>query len=139
MRYNPEKAEIRAKQQHIKKPKTNPVITIKTETYIRERLKLQWSPEQISGRLYKDFKLSISHESIYKFIYKNKLNGGNLYKNLRHRNKKYHNRSNTYQRRGIIKDRISIDSRPQIVNKYLPKQNFIFFTKVDNNIMDIVS
>jgi IS30 family transposase len=116
VRYNPEKAEIRAKIKHINKPKIVPVVTTKIEKYIREKLKLQWSPEQISGRLYKKLKLSISHESIYKFIYKNKSNGGNLYKSLRHRNKKYNNRLNKYQKRGMIKDRISIDDRRNVVD-----------------------
>lgn len=40
-----------------------------------------------------------------------------LYKHLRHKNKKYHKRSNEYQRRDITKDRISIDKRPIVVNK----------------------
>lgn len=114
-RYNPEKAQIKAKIKHLQKPKRKAAITNKIEKYIREKLALQWSPEQISGRLYIDLKLSISHESIYQFIYNNKANKGNLYKNLRHRNKKYHNRNNKYQKRGIIKNRVSIDKRPIVV------------------------
>ncbi len=58
-----------------------------------------------------------SHETIYRYIYYNKDRGGRLYKHLRHKNKKYHNRSNKYQRRGIIIDRVSIDKRPKIVEK----------------------
>ena len=117
--YSPKKAQIKAKLKHIKKPKRKVVLTKKIENYIRKKLKLQWSPVQISGRIKLDLKLSISHESIYQFIYKNKANGGNIYKSLRHRNKKYHNRCNNYQKRGTIKDRISIDERPSIVNDKL--------------------
>ena len=92
-------------------------MTSKIKTYIKSKLKEDWSPEQIAGRMKIDNGLSICHETIYRYIYYNKLRGGRLYKHLRHKNKKYHNRSNAYQRRGIIIDRISIDKRPKIVEK----------------------
>ena len=39
--------------------------------YVQEKLSLGWSPEQISGRLSKDNpELSISHEAVYQYIYK---------------------------------------------------------------------
>ena len=95
----------------------NRVITKAIERYIRKHLKLDWSPEQISGRMKLDIGLSITHETIYSFIYANKTNGGKLYKYLRHKNKKYHKRSNKYKARGIIIDRIMIDKRPKIVEK----------------------
>ncbi len=60
---------------------------------------------------------TVSYETIYRYIYYNKSRGGRLYKHLRHKNKKYHNRSNTYRRRGIIIDRVSIDKRPKIVER----------------------
>jgi IS30 family transposase len=40
------------------------------QAHVREHLKLGWSPEQISGRLYREHgRCVISHESIYRFIY----------------------------------------------------------------------
>jgi len=93
------------------------VITSKIKTYIKAKLKEDWSPEQIAGRMKRDKGFSICHETIYRYIYYNKLRGGRLYKHLRHKNKKYHSRSNKYQRRGIIIDRVSIDKRPKIVEK----------------------
>ena len=93
------------------------VITSKIKTYIKSKLKEDWSPEQISGRMKRDEGFSVCHESIYRCIYYNKSRGGRLYKYLRHKNKKYHNRSNTYKRRGTIIDRVSIDQRPKIVEK----------------------
>jgi len=98
------------------KPKYT-VITNQVEAYIRQKLKEQWSPEQIAGRMKIDLQKTISHGSIYRFIYDNKARGGRLYKHLRHKNKKYHKRSHTYQQRGIIKDRRMIDTRPKIVEK----------------------
>jgi len=93
------------------------VITSKIKTYIKSKLKEDWSPEQIAGRMKRDQGFTVSHETIYRYIYYNKSRGGRLYKHLRHKNKKYHHRSNTYQRRGIIIDRVSIDKRPKIVEK----------------------
>ena len=93
------------------------VITSKIKTYIKNKLKEDWSPEQISGRMKRDNGFTVCHETIYRYIYYNKSRGGRLYKHLRHKNKKYHNRSNKYQRRGIIIDRVSIDKRPKIVER----------------------
>jgi len=93
------------------------VFTSKIKTYIKKHLNKDWSPEQIAGRMKLDTGLSICHETIYRYIYQNKSMGGRLYKRLRHKNKKYHNRANTYQRRGIIIDRVSIDKRPKIVER----------------------
>ena len=71
---------------------------LKQETikkYVLEKLKLRWSPEQISGRILKDKKLRISHEAIYQFIYAQYHRGGNgrctginLVKYLRHKHKR---------------------------------------------------
>jgi len=93
------------------------VMTSKVKAYIKNKLKKDWSPEQIAGRMKLDIGIHICHETIYRYIYYNKSRGGRLYKHLRHKNKKYHNRSNIYQRRGIIIDRISIDKRPKIVER----------------------
>ena len=114
--YNPEEAHIQAKLKHIKKPKRK-AMTKQKEKYIRQKLKEDWSPEQIAGRMKKDTQYSISHETIYQFIYTNKSNGGMLYKHLRHRNKKYHNRSNSYKKRSIIPNKVSIEKRAKIVDK----------------------
>lgn len=94
----------------ISKKKRN-AITRPIEKYIREKLKLDWSPEQISGRIKVDQNITIHHETIYRFIYTNKSNNGRLYLHLRHKNKKYHQRSKTYQKRGNIKNRVCISKR----------------------------
>ena len=41
--------------------------------------------------------------------------GGKLYRNLRHKGKRYRKRGATKDKRGIIKDRIGIEERPAIV------------------------
>jgi len=112
--YNPEFAQSNTFQKH-KTKKKRLCISKSIEKYIRAKLKLDWSPEQIAGRLKVDKGIDIVHESIYRYIYANKANGGQLYKSLRHKNKKYHKRSNTYQARGTIIGRVMIDKRPKIV------------------------
>jgi len=44
-----------------------------------------WSPKQISGYLKRYEEIDISHETIYKWIRKDKQNGGDLYKHCRHK------------------------------------------------------
>jgi len=114
--YSYEFAHATARDRQYNKVKYT-VITSKIKTYIKSKLKEDWSPEQIAGRMKRDKGFSICHETIYRYIYYNKSRGGRLYKHLRHKNKKYHSRANQYQRRGIIIDRVSIDKRPKIVER----------------------
>ena len=84
---------------------------------IQEKLMNEWSPEQISGWLREDRSTLISHETIYKHVWSDKRNGGKLFKYLRRTGKKYQSRSKEKQAgRGFIKDRVSIDERPQVVD-----------------------
>jgi IS30 family transposase len=82
---------------------------------IEEKIKLDWSPEQISGRFKKEG-IFISHESIYIMIWADKKSGGELYKYLRHRGK-YHKRSSGKAGRGCIPGRVDISERPKIVER----------------------
>ena len=83
---------------------------------IDAKIKLEWSPEQISNRLLKEDGTLISHESIYTHIWKDKRAGGDLFKYLRRVGKKYDKRRNGKSTRGHIKNRISIDDRPAVVD-----------------------
>ena len=93
----------------------------------------QWSPVQISGRLLKTLGIRISHESIYKLIWKDKKQGGTLYQHLRHRAKKYNKRGNKNAGRGLIPGRIDIAERPLIVKKKSRIGDFEFDTIVGAN------
>jgi len=68
-------------------------FTDKAKNIIKENLKIGWSPEQISARLKRDHKIKISYELIYKYIDKDRKNGGSLYKYLPLRGKKYKKRN----------------------------------------------
>lgn len=87
-------------------------------TIIEEKLRLQWSPVQISGWLKKNgYTKAVSHETIYQHIWQDKLNGGSLYRELRHHGKKYNKRSKGTAGRGCIPNRIDIKERPLIVEE----------------------
>jgi len=80
-------------------------------------LKQYLSPEQISGRLKLELGLEISHETIYKYIWEDKKTGGKIHKHLRNKGKRYRARGNKKDSRGRIKNAISIDQRPKIVEE----------------------
>jgi IS30 family transposase len=80
--------------------------------YIHNKLQIKWSPELISGRMKINLGKSISHETIYRYIKADKLNGGKLFKLLAHRGKKYKYGSSKCT---TIIDRIDISERPKVV------------------------
>ena len=109
--YDAERAQMKTFLRHRTKHK-HTVWSSSVQRYVRERLKQEWSPEQISGRMKIERGEGVSHETIYRYIYANKAHGGKLYKHLRHKNRKYHKRGRTYNQRGILKNRTMIDKRP---------------------------
>ena len=90
-------------------------ITGELKDMIVNLLKKRLSPEQISGRLKLDAVANISHQSIYAFVWADKKAGGELWKFLRHRGKKYNKRKGKTAGRGCIKNRIDISARPKEV------------------------
>lgn len=84
------------------------------EVKLREE---QWSPEQISAWMAKEGYDSLSHETIYQHIYRDKARGGDLHTHLRHRCKSYRKRGSGRERRGRLKDQVMIDQRPEIVDQ----------------------
>ncbi len=87
------------------------------QAQVTECLRLEWSPEQISACLRREGGDWVSHETIYQFVLEDKKNGGTLYKHLRHAGKKRKKRYGGSDRRGAIKDRVSIDNRPKSIEK----------------------
>lgn len=84
---------------------------------IESKLREDWSPEQVSGWLLEAQETLISHETIYRHIWADKRAGGDLHTHLRHQVKRYDKRRNGKSTRGQIKGRVSIDERPDIVDK----------------------
>lgn len=92
--------------------KMTPELTL----LINKKLAEKWSPEQISGWLLREHQILLSHERIYQHVWADKADGGELYRNLRRHGRKYHKRSNGKTNRGQIKNRVSIDDRPAVVD-----------------------
>lgn len=85
---------------------------------IKEKLEFQqWSPEQINGYCIQNNIPMVSHERIYQYIYQDKENGGKLFEHLRTGKKKYKKRYGKHKNpKVIIKNKVSIDDRPEIIN-----------------------
>jgi len=113
--YRPKQAEEFAKEREQSKKRKS--IGEETIAYIQEKIKLKWSPEQISGRIKLEGISSVSHETIYKYLQADKKEGGELYLNLRHKNKRYKKRYGSSDKRGQIPNRRSIEDRPSIVEE----------------------
>lgn len=93
--------------------KMTPVIMAK----IAERLELKWSPEQISNRLRIEGDETVSAETIYKFIYADRENGGELWRHLRRSYRVRKKRFPSEERRGKIQNARPISKRPKKANK----------------------
>ncbi len=121
LRRNRGKRGYRAKQaqekaQRRRKVKSKRRITQSEWENVERLIREEWSPEQISARMKREKSLRISHEWIYQYIYRDKRKGGDLYTHLRIQ-KKRRKRYGSYDYRGRIPNRVSIEKRPEIVNK----------------------
>lgn len=120
--YNPQKAQESA---NIRKERfcNNRRFTKTVKDFVDEKLtKEQWSPEQIVGYCNKHKISMVSIERIYQYIREDKKNGGKLYTELRHQLK--HRKRPVSGKQEVIKNKKSIDNRPEIV---LTNQEFGHF------------
>lgn len=87
--------------------------------YVTDRLHERWSPECIAGRLPIDFPrqqaMRVSPEAIYRWVYRDAVNGGQLYRclDLSHKRRRRQRRYGSL--RGLIPGRVSITERPAVV------------------------
>ena len=79
---------------------------------VDELLRRQWSPEQVSGYLRREGRLSISHETIYRHVWRDKKGGGLLYTHLRGARKRRRKRYGSYDSRGRLAGKRMISERP---------------------------
>lgn len=114
--YRPDQANKLAKERKQNARKSEK-MTPYVKFMIAEKIRLDWSPEQISGYFKRRQILNISHQSIYTLIKDDYKNGGTLYKHLRRSSKKRKKRYGSTDSRGQIKNRIMIDARPKIIEE----------------------
>jgi transposase, IS30 family len=124
-RYTPRLANERALLKRKERGRKDRLKTKEIRTYVITKLKLRWSPEQISGRMRIDLKQNISHEAIYQFIYNQvhrdgwgelKLNHEDLRIYLRRKQKRRQKKGLRKSQRIFKPKGISIDERPKIVD-----------------------
>jgi len=116
--YRYKQAHVFAKQRHGAKNKYTK-LNDSIKKLINRYIRLDWSPEQVCGRLSRDNVINLHHETVYRYILKNKQHNGKLYKHLRHQGKAYRKRYGYPNNRGAIPNRTDIDQRPWAVNNRL--------------------
>jgi IS30 family transposase len=85
--------------------------------HVHTYLRLHLSPQQCSGRLKLEKAITISHECIYLHAYQNKAQGGDLVSYLRCQKTRRKRYASGQERRGTLKNRVSIEQRPGVVDK----------------------
>jgi transposase, IS30 family len=89
--------------------------------YVREGLRQRWSPQQIAGRIRRDHcknpAMRITHETVYRFVYRRGASGESLSEQLRRRHRKRRRRCARRENRGHIPGRIGIEQRPDVVDR----------------------
>lgn len=113
--YRPKQAHDKSIERQQKKVSTR--ISLNTWQTVDRLLCEDWSPEQISGWLKENSSISISHESIYQYILKDKRSSGDLYLHLRCKRKRKKRYGSNPRTRGQIPNRVSIEERPVIVDE----------------------
>ena len=112
--YRPKQAQRKAETR--RKQAVKPLkMTLAVIALVEAKLSINWSPEQVSGWLQQEQSIAISHERIYRHVWADKLKGGTLCKYLRHSGKK-RKQYGSKDKRGQIRNRVSIDDRPVIVS-----------------------
>lgn len=84
---------------------------------VRKFLHKDWSPEQIAGYIKRKklMKRKMSHETIYQYIWRDRHNGGSLWKHLRQSPKLRRKRYKAYDSRGRLANKRHISERPASV------------------------
>jgi IS30 family transposase len=114
-KYNPSRAVKMARERHESKRKYR--VDGATWSVVEKLLGVGWSPEQISKRLELERVdgMRVSHETIYRYVYRDKREGGRLHMHLRRRHT-YRKRINKYHCRKGWDTRRPIATRPAVVD-----------------------
>jgi IS30 family transposase len=112
---------IRKCDKRHKEKSKNQCFTDELKDYVKNLIYEDLSPEQIVGRALKDSVDCVCVETIYKFVWEEKKQGGALYIHLRNHGKTYRKRGASKDKRGQIVGRVGIENRPKEVEE---KQRF---------------
>jgi IS30 family transposase len=112
--YRPSKAQERTNGRR-SRSRRNLRFTAQDFTRVDDLLCRQWSPEQVAGHLSRLGQLSISHETIYRHVWRDKQTGGLLYTHLRGARKRRRKRYGSSDSRGRLAGKRHISERPASV------------------------
>lgn len=87
-------------------------------------LEKDWSPEQISLVLELYAVMRISHQTIYRHVWKDKRKGGILYRHLRQSRKRRRKKYRSSDSRGVLRGKRSLAERPEAASRRLRKGHF---------------
>lgn len=82
---------------------------------VRYYLRKKWSPKQIVGTLRPQGLVSMCHESIYRYVVRDRMAGGVLWKHLRLKMKLRRKRYGKHDWRGVLRGKKHIKERPEEV------------------------
>lgn len=86
-------------------------------TRVETLLRQEWSPEQVAGYLGRQGELTISHETIYRHIWRDRERGGSLHLHLRCAQKQCRKRYGRHASRGRLAGKRMIGERPAAIEK----------------------
>jgi IS30 family transposase len=79
-------------------------------------IRREWSPEQAANWLKQHRIVSISHQTLYRYIWYDRICGGTLYKHLRQADKRRRKRYGAADSRGVMSGKRHISQRPESAN-----------------------
>lgn len=132
--YIPCRAQAKADRRKLKQRRKAPLKNSTVYLYVREHLRMDWSPETIAGRLPLDYpQESVCTETIYQYIYQKDwyVKREKLWRYLTLRRKKRMEKlGRRVRREGRIPEAVSIDLRPE----YIANRDSIGHWETDNVI-----
>lgn len=113
--YRPEKAQsyARTRRRQSKKEKLEPSQWVRVEALLRD----ECSPDQAAQRLAAEGAFEISHETIYKHVRRDKVEGGKLWTHMRIMSKHGRKKRGSPATRGTMPGKKHISERPAAANE----------------------
>jgi len=135
--YRPSKAHRRTVARR-RRSRRNRHFTDADFKLVRRLLRKKWSPEQISGYLRQQHQRSFSHETLYQYIWRDKVVGGDLWTHLRCAQKRRRKRYRAYDSRGRLTDKRNIAERPANVEARQDKGHWEIDTVMGKGSKDCI-
>lgn len=114
--YRPSKAQEQANGRR-SRSRRNRRFDARDWELVETLLRQDWSPEQVAGSLQKSGDLSISHETIYRYVWADRALGGDVYRHLRCATKRRRKRYARYDSRGRLAGKRHVSERPAAVER----------------------